>query len=186
MMADVQHATSTSRASGAASPVPGRRSRAVAVAFDVAIGVGALIVGQVLAVSWLFFRTGWGRDDVASGDATIAFGLAAAAVPAWLVLLVYDLVTVGATPGQRRAGLVVEGSSMARVGRLAAHPLGLAWWAWLASMLVLAEIPWVSLLPLTALFVCALGGVASFVLAILRPDLPAVHDFLAHTRLAVR
>lgn len=167
-----------------------RRSRLLAFALDAAGLLLAFGVALVLAMAWLLLRTGAGRFDAGDGDSVVAASMLGAAPAAWVAWLASSVQAAARTPGQRRAGLAVErldgAPATAPYVRLALHPLALPAWLWLALVALVGGLPW---LPGAALVVAALlaaAGVGSFVLLLVRPTAPALHDHLARTRLVAR
>jgi hypothetical protein len=162
------------------------------VGIDVASVVVGTLVAVVIATIWLLLRTGLGRDDAGGGDAVVALSLVAAVVPAWTVYAGAMAWRRGSTPGQRRLGVVVQsrgsgealaGASWRRGVRLAMHPLSLPGWSWLALTALLTGVPWLWVPFGLAAAVVALAGLASLVLLLVRPALPALHDRVARTSL---
>ena len=88
-----------------------------------------LIAATALALAWLLARTQAGRLDAASGDAIAAAAIVGAAVPAWAAWQAARLHALGATTGQARLGLAVEGAPMRRVARFLLHPASLPLWS---------------------------------------------------------
>jgi hypothetical protein len=161
---------------------PGRRAAALAI--DLILGGLASAAAGLLAGGWLLLRTGWGRDDVPSGDATFAGALLLAATPAWLAWSAARLVLRGATPGQARARLLVTGSRGRRLLRLACHPVSVPGWSWLA---ILAAVATFDVLAVTFAVVgvtVLAGGLGTAVTALARPQGRGLHDVIAGTRLA--
>jgi uncharacterized RDD family membrane protein YckC len=163
-------------------PPTSRRQRGLAVAIDAATLLVALVITTTVAVGWLLARTETGRLEVRDADARLAAALVLAVPPTWLAWLVPG-VARGATPGQRRAHLEVRGSLVARVNRLALHPLALLLWGWLALTAFAFGTPRLGVaVAFLAAFVLALG-LGSFVLWMISPTSRALHDRLARTRL---
>lgn len=173
---------STERSSARVS----RRARVRAVAFDLLLCAG--IQSALVALAFLLFivQTGGGADDLGTTTATVGWALALAAVPAWLGLLGHSSTLLDGTPGQRSAGLGVEGAPTRRVARLAVHPLNALGWWWLALVAALAMIPGLPLLLTAAGFLALGGGVVSAVILLLDPSALPLHDRLAGTRLVAR
>ena len=146
----------------------------------------------MVATVWLLLRTGFGRADVGGGDAVAALSVVGATLPAWAAWLALTVRRDGCTPGQRRARLFVELAAAAattpwrRQVRLAAHPLALPLWGWLTLTALLSGLPWLWLPVAAGGMAVALAGLLSFALLLARPELSAIHDLLARTRLAVR
>lgn len=163
-----------------------RRARLGALALDLAVGLA--FQAATLAAAFLLFvlRTGGGARDLQTAEATLGWAIALAAVPAWLGLLVHSALLRGATPGQRAAGLAVEGSPPRRVLRLAGHPVGVIAWAWLAIIAFLAAVPGGPLLLLAAAMTALTAGVISGVMLLARPGTALLHDHMAGTRLVTR
>jgi hypothetical protein len=160
----------------------GRRRRAIAVAIDAATLLVAAVIISTVAVGWLLARTDLGLLEVRDSDARLGAALVLAVPPAWLAWLLPGVLR-GATPGQRRAGLEVEGSVVRRVNRLAFHPLALPLWVWLALTALAFGTP---RLGVAVAFVAALVlamAFGSFVLWVISPTSRALHDRLARTRL---
>jgi hypothetical protein len=168
----------------------GRRRRLAAATIDAAGALAAIAVGAAVATAWLMLRTGFGRADVDGGDAIAAVSFVGATIPAWAAWLALRVRRDGCTPGQRRARMFVEplpgAMSWRRQLRLAAHPLTLPVWGWLTLTALLSGVPWLWLPVAAGGMVVALAGVLSFALLLVRPELNAMHDLLARTRLAER
>lgn len=163
-----------------------RRRRVAALIIDLAILAGFAAVASLLSLAWMLARTEGGRYDLAIGDSAVAFALLLAAVPAWAALLAADVVLFGATPGERRLRLAIEGGPLRRLVRLAVHPLGVIAWLWLAAMANLATLPVVGLVLLAVAMTGLLGVAASIILVLRAPSAGGVHDLLAGTRLVAR
>jgi len=166
----------------------GRRARA-AIA-DLGVLFGGALVAFLGGMAYLLIRTNWGRYDTSDIDSALAGALLVAVPPtvaAWLLLSVAEH---RATPGQRRAGLVIarreDGWRGARLLRMALHPLSLPFWVWLVAMLSLLAVPVLPWLVVVWGALVGLGGLSSAVLFALRPGTPAIHDRVARTRVVVR
>lgn len=166
----------------AAPGVPPAR-RLLAFATDLIYGGLASLLAASAAGGWLLLRTGWGRDDVPSGDATFASALLLAATPAWLAWTAIRLAQRGATPGQARCGLRVVGRPRRRLLRLAAHPLSVPGWLWLAILAAIATFEVLAIACAAAGLAVLLGGLVTAGTALLRPRARGLHDFIARTRL---
>ena len=159
-----------------------RRRRSFAVAFDAATLLLAVVIAGTAAGGWLLARTDTGRLEVRDADARFAAALVLAVPPGWLAWFLPGIAR-GATPGQRRAHLEVRGSIVARLNRVALHPLALPVWGWLALTLVAFGTPRLGVaVAFVAAFVVTLG-VASCLLWVISPSSRALHDRLARTRL---
>jgi len=175
------------------APPPGRRRRCAAVLIDLASATLAVAAAALIATLWLLVRTAWGRDDPASGDALIATALVLAATPGWGAWQ-YTRVRRGeGTAGQALLGLTVrvrpDGTRARHAGasvRLAAHPLAITLWLWLAALAVMFERIPLALLWVGAAGVWALAGIASTVVVMRDPSARALHDRLAGTSLVRR
>ena len=154
----------------------------MAVAIDVATLLVAVLIPLAFATGWLLARTEAGRLEVRDADARLAAALVLAGPPAWLGWLLPGI-GGGATAGQRRAQLYVRGSLVARVNRLALHPLTLPLWSWLALTLIASGTPRLGFAALlVGGFVLALA-LGSSVLWLISPSSRALHDRLARTHL---
>jgi hypothetical protein len=162
----------------------GRRARALGV--DFAILAATMLGATVVASCWMLIRTSAGRFDLGAGDAAIAFGMVMAPPAAWSAWLALATCLDGATPGQRRAGLVVAGGPWARLVRLALHPFAIPTWTWLAVIGTVAVIPVLPLLFLAMAIMAGLGGAASLILVLRAPSARGIHDLVSGTRLVVR
>jgi hypothetical protein len=169
---------------------PLRRDRVLAVTIDALWGLGAVFFAAMVAFTWLFVRTGWGRYDVESIDSIAAAALIAAAIPAWLAWLSIGLRQDRATFGQRSRQLTVAAEGARRPApellRLAVHPLGLAGWGWLTILFALLTVPVLPLLFAAITGTIALMGIVSAVLILRDPGTRGLHDRIAGTRLARR
>ena len=158
-----------------------RRARLSAVAFDLALLAASILAATVLAAAWLLLRTEAGALDVGRGDAAVAAALFLAASPAWAALLTLEIVSRGATPGMRRAGLTVDGRTPARLIRFAVHPASAAPWLWATVVASLATVPWLPIVLASMTIVVAAGGILSAALALRRADARGIHDVIAGT-----
>jgi hypothetical protein len=70
--------------------------------------------------------------------------------------------------------------------RLATHPLALPLWGWLTLTALHSGLPWLWLPSAAVVIAVALAGLLSFALLLARPELSAIHDLIARTRLVVR
>lgn len=147
---------------------------------------GFAAAASLLSLAWMLARTEAGRYDLAIGDSTFAFALLLAAVPAWAMLLTVDIAVFGATPGQRRMGLMVEGDTLRRLLRLAFHPLGVIAWMWLAVVGNLAAVPVVGIVFLAVAMTGLTGVLASVILVLRSPGSRGAHDIVAGTRMVAR
>ena len=164
------------------TPPLSRRRRASAVARDAATLLLPLVIAMALATVWLLARTEAGLLAVRDVDARRAAALVLAVPPAWLAWLLPG-VARGATVGQRHADLQVRGNWLARVNRLAFHPLALPLWGWLALVLAAANLPRLAVaVALVAAFTLALA-LGSTVLWAASPASRALHDRVGRTRL---
>lgn len=177
-------ATTAALPEGAVRVALARRWGAVGV--DAGLGLGFTLIAAVVAVAWLLLRTRAGAVDVGAGDAAFAFALVLASVPAWLGLLAAGLIEDGATPGQRRAGLAIEGGRWERLARLAVHPLGAVGWLWLTVVAAIATVDGLAALFAAAAVIVLAGGVLSYALGLVRPGWPPLHDRIAGTRMVRR
>ncbi len=166
-----------------ATPGVPQGHRVLAVAVDLIYGGLASLLAALVAGGWLLVRTGWGRDDVPSGDATFASALLLAATPAWLAWTALRLAQRGATPGQARCGLRVVGTPRRRLLRLALHPLAVPGWLWLAVLAAVATFEVLAIVFAIAVGIVLLGGLVTAGRAILRPRARGLHDLIARTRL---
>jgi len=175
---------------GARSGVAPRGARVRATLFD----VGALLAGGAVAllvgVLYLLVRTSWGTYDAGDFDSALATALLLAVPPTWMAWMLTSITERGATPGQRRAGLVVAnregGRRWARLLRMALHPLSVPFWLWSGAMFLLLGTPLLAILVLLWAGVVMIGGLISMVMFAIRPRTPAIHDLLARTRVVVR
>ena len=121
-----------------------------------------IVVAGLLALGWLLLRTQAGRYDAPAGDALVAAALIGATAPAWTAWQAGRMYLRGATFGQARLGLAVEGGPRRRVARLLLHPVSAPLWAWLtATVLVGAGLVYAALAILVVVVVYCielLGG----------------------------
>ena len=96
-----------------------------------------VFVAGLLAFGWLLLRTQAGRYDAPGGDALVAAALIGATAPAWTAWQAVRMYQRGATFGQARLGLAVEGGPKRRVARLLVHPVSAPLWAWLTATILL-------------------------------------------------
>ena len=163
---------------------PGRGARLAAVGLDAGTLLVVLTGTLIVALAYLLAQTSWGRFDVGVGDAFVATAIVGSSAPAWTAWQLAELYLRGATLGQRRLGLAVEGAAPWRpLARFAVHPLALPAWGWLALTALLAELPWLPLLPALATALVALAGLVSLATLLVRPAAPPLHDRAARTRL---
>lgn len=156
----------------------GRRVRALAV--DLGTMALASLLASAVAVAWLLLRTGAATTDPSAGDSAIAFALALSALPAWYALAALDVLEAGATPGQRRAGLRIEGAPARRLVRLSLAPVALPGWAWLSTVALLTAVYPLALLVASVTAIVAVAALAST--ALVAAGRRGLHDRLAGTR----
>jgi hypothetical protein len=173
---------STERSSARVS----RRARVRAVAVDLLLCAGIQVAFGAIAFLLFVVSTGGGARDLATSTATLGWSIALAAVPAWLGLLGHASAVLDGTPGQRSAGLTVEGFPARRAVRLAVHPVSALGWLWLALVAALAAVPGLPFLLTAAGLIAIGGGVVSTVMLLLDPSALPLHDRLAGTRLVAR
>ncbi len=170
----------------------GRLVRLVAVVIDAATLLLLLLAGLVVAFVWLLIRSSAGRYDAETGDTLIATSLIGAIVPAWTAWQALRLYRLGATFGQARLGLAVEGPRWRRALRLLLHPLSLLLWGWLLLTSLLAGVH--PVLALVVGLLIAVGGGAFWLASLAvsaarkreRPHGRLPHDWIAGTRLVRR
>ena len=174
---------------GLPSELAPRGARARAALSDLGVLLGGGVAAFLVAVVYLLVRTSWGATDASDFDSALAAALLLAVPLTWAAWLLMSVAEHRATPGQRRAGLVVarreDDWRSARLLRMALHPMSLPFWLWVAAMLLLLGVP---LAPWAVLLWSALvviGGLASLVLLAIRPGTPGVHDWAARTRVVV-
>ena len=168
---------------------PRGRVRLLAVAIAAASLLLLLLGGLAVAFVWLLIRSSAGRYDAETGDTLIAASLIGAIVPAWTAWQGARLYRLGATFGQARLGLAVEGARWARTLRLLVHPISLLLWGWVLITLLLAGAPfiWLLVAVVNATVVITLFWVGALLVSVARGSewrhgrLP--HDWLARTRL---
>ncbi|MSP23056.1 MAG: hypothetical protein EXR66_08670 [Dehalococcoidia bacterium] len=161
-----------------------RRLRAAAVARDAAPLLVGLAIAVTVTTSWLLVRTEAGLLRVQDADARRAAAIVLAVPPAWAAWLAPG-VAHGATSGQRRAGLQVQGGPLARLARTAIHPLSLPLWGWLALLAAASGLPWPAIL---FGFMATFTGLLAFgstALWVALPTSRALHDRVARTRLTL-
>ncbi|MYB40948.1 MAG: hypothetical protein F4X76_01915 [Chloroflexi bacterium] len=171
---------------------PRGRVRLLAVAIDAASLLVLLLGGLAVAFVWLLIRSSAGRYDAGTGDTLIAATLIGAIAPAWTAWQATRLYRLGATFGQARLGLAVEGARWRRALRLLLHPISLLLWGWLLITLLLAGAPplWLLLTLVNSAAVIFLLWVGALLVSVARGSewrhgrLP--HDWLARTRLVQR
>ena len=174
---------------------PGRLVRFSAVVVDFVTLLLPFLAGLAVAFAWLLVRSSAGRYDAETGDTLIAASLVGATIPAWTAWQGTRLYRLGATFGQARFGLAVDGAPWRRTLRLLAHPLSMPLWTWLVLTLLIAGAPpwWLLVPPLAwlALLIWGLAKVATDAWqerswsAVLRGK-PLPHDWLVKTQLARR
>lgn len=168
---------------------PGRLVRLFAVVIDAATLLLLLLAGLVVAFVWLLIRSSAGRFDAGTGDTLIAASLIGAIAPAWTAWQATRLYRLGATFGQARLGLAVEGAPWQRALRLLPHPLSLLLWSWLLVTLLLAGAPpvWLLLTAAGSAVAVVVLWLAVLLVSIARgrewPHGRLPHDWLARTRL---
>jgi hypothetical protein len=136
----------------------------------------------LVAAGWLLARTDAGRLEVRDADARFAASLLMAVPPAWLAWLAPGLAR-GATSGQRRAGLGVRGTLIARINRFALHPLALPLWIWVALVVFALGSPKFGVAVAFVAALVLLLAVASLVMWAASPGWRALHDRIGRTRL---
>lgn len=157
-----------------------------AVALDAVLGIVFLLVAGIVALGWLLVTTGGGAREATGVANSIAFAIVMGAPPAWLAYLLSSAwpdIARGATPGQVRREIAVEGSPARRLMRLALHPLATVGWWWLAVASWLATIPGLPLVLVSAGLLTAASGLLSVFLLAFRPQSPLLHDRIAGTRM---
>ena len=165
---------------------PGAGARLLAVVFDAGTLVLLLLAGLVVAFAWLLVRTSWGRFDVGTGDALVATSLIGATVPAWAAWLAARLHLHGATPGEARLGLAVEGEPWRRAARLLAHPISLPLWGWLTLTVLITELRVLLLPAVFVLLAVAVAGLLSLGMLLVRGHARLLHDYVFGTRIVRR
>lgn len=163
--------------------------RLLAVVIDAATLLLLLLGGLAVAFVWLLIRSSAGRYDAGTGDTLIAATLIGAIAPAWTAWQATRLYRLGATFGQARLGLSVEGARWRRTLRLLLHPISLLLWVWVLITLLLAGAPfiWLLLAIVNAAVVIILLWLGALLVSVARGSewrhgrLP--HDWLARTRL---
>ena len=174
---------------------PGRLVRLCAVVIDFVTLLPLLLAGLIVAFAWLLLRSSAGRYDAETGDTLIAVSLIGATVPAWTAWQAVRLYRLGATFGQARLGLAVEGAPWRRTLRLLPHPLSLPLWGWfILTLLIAGASGWWLLAPPLAWLAILVGAVATLVgdarrersWRALLGGTPLPHDWLPRTRLVRR
>lgn len=162
---------------------PGRVARLLALLIDWTALLLMLVVALVVALVWLLLRTQAGRYDVADNDALAAAALIGATVPAWAAWQAARLYLRGATTGQARRGLAVEGAPWRRVVRMLPHPVSAPLWGWLMVTALIAKAPLYELfIPIGIVaLVLTVTGLSVFV-----PYLRERFDGVTRTRLVRR
>ncbi|MBT5773830.1 MAG: hypothetical protein HOH95_05585 [Dehalococcoidia bacterium] len=175
---------------GLPSELAPRGARARAALSDLGVLLGGALVAVLVSLAYLLVRTSWGATDASDFDSALAAALLLAVPPTWAMWLLMSAVEHRATPGQRHAGLVVardEGAGRgARARRMALHPISLPFWFWVVAVLLLLGVPLVPWAVLLWSALVGIGGLASVVLLAVRPRTPAVHDWVARTRVVVQ
>jgi hypothetical protein len=183
MMARMLVSTALHAAETQDSAVP-RTARFLVNLLDGLLLVACLVAATAVAFAWLFVATRAGSATPTSFQATIAWSMVMAAVPAWAGVLVATSARdahSGSTPGQVRRRLTVPGSRRQRIARLSVHPISaLAWW-WAAAVAALATLPLVPLVLASLGLVALGGGFVSAVIVAVRPGTLALHDRIAGT-----
>ena len=162
---------------------PGRVARLLAVLIDWTALLLMLVAALVVALAWLLLGTQAGRYDVADNDALAAAALVGATVPAWAAWPATRLYLRGATTGQARRGLAIEGAPWRRVVRMLAHPVSAPLWGWLMVTALIAKAPFYALLVpigIVALAFIVMG------LSFLVPSFREAFDGVTRTRLVRR
>ena len=171
---------------------PGRLVRLLAVAIDAATLLLLASAGLAVAFGWLLISSEAGRHDAETGDTLIAGSLIGAMAPAWTAWQATRLYRLGATFGQARLGLAVEGARWRRMLRLLLHPISLLLWGWLLITALIAGAPpvWLLLTAVNAAVVISLLWVGALLVSVARgsewPHGRLPHDWLARTRLVRR
>ncbi len=158
---------------------PAARLRAGVV--DLGRLLGTVAVAAALAALVLLALAGAASVDPGRGVTALVFAVAAAGVPAATGGMAFDLATSGATAGQRRAGIHLEGSRARRLAWFALSPVALPAWAWLAALAALATASTPALLLAAATLIVAVAAAASGVLVLLGGT--PIHERLTGTRL---
>lgn len=175
---------------GLPSELAPRGARVRAALSDLGVLLGGSLASVLVSLAYLLVRTSWGAYDATDFDSALAAALLLAVPLTWAAWLLMSVAEHGATPGQRLAGLVVarreDGWRGARMQRVALHPMSLPFWLWAAAMLLLLGVPLAPWAVLLWSALVAIGGLASMVLLAIRPGTPAVHDWVARTRVVVR
>lgn len=164
------------------SPRTGRRLRALgALAVDLALLVGGVLLGASLTAAWLLTRTGYGLLDVAPEDGTAAMAVSTAALPAWAAAELWALARGHRTIGSALLRLppgTPPTDAVLRVGWLTLHPATGPLWLWAAAAVGLLT-PITAMLALAAVgLLVLLLGAASLAALLIRPG-----GELIHTRL---
>ena len=174
---------------------PGLLVRLFAVVIDFATLLPLLLAGLIVTFAWLLLRSSAGRYDAETGDTLIAVSLIGATVPAWTAWQAMRLYRLGATFGQARLGLTVDGAPWRRTLRLLAHPLAMPFWAWFVLTLLIAGAPaWWLLAPPLAWLAILAAALTTIVGGARRErswrallhGTPPPHDWLTNTRLVRR
>lgn len=163
-------------------PPSGRRLRVLgALAGDLALLVGGVLLSAALAATWLLTRTGHGLLDVAPEDGAAALSISAAALPAWAAAEIWSLARSRRTLGGTLLRLPPETPPTDGILRgcwLALHPAAGPLWLWAgATVGLLTPIMAMLLLTVMGMLVLLLGA-ASLAALLIRPS-----DELIHTRL---
>lgn len=165
-----------------ADPRGARRLRLLAaLTADLALAVGAGLLGVSLTAAWLLTRTERGLIDVVPADGTTAMAVAAAALPVWAAVELWSLARGRRTLGGTLLRLPPEtppADGILRGCWLALHPVAGPLWLWAGATVGILT-PIVAMLALTALgLLVLLLGAASLAALLIRPG-----DELIHTRL---
>ncbi len=175
---------------GLPSELAPRSARVRAALSDLGVLLGGALVAVLASLAYLLVHTSWGATDVTDFDSALAAALLLAVPPTWAAWLLMSVVEHRVTPGQRRAGLAVARDADAwrgaRARRMALHPISLPFWLWVVAALLLLGVPMVPWAVLLWSALVGIGGLASLVLLAVRPGTPAVHDWVARTRVVVR
>lgn len=155
-------------------------ARANAFAFDLLAMAVATSAGGLLALAWLLLRTGGGGTDPGAGDSAFAFALLMAGLPAWYGLAAFDLARGGSTPGLRRSGFRVTGSTARRVVSFALAPTALPGWGWLTAVAAISAVYPLALLLASMTVLVAAASVAS--VALVLAGRTALHELATGTK----
>ena len=119
---------------------------AAAIALDWLTLAGAMAVGLACSAAVLLVITGWGQYDVGANAALVVSVALVSLIPAWAAWQMSRLHSSGATYGQRRLSLAVEGGPRRNALRFLMHPVSAPLWLWVGTTVFLGGSDWLTAL----------------------------------------